>query len=169
MAIPNRISAVIPDGVITDAIAGINTAITKLKPYLLDSLTADEVGGLAKLGEKSEPFVDKGLEFATTNGTFVPNWVDMPEAEKDFGYFEALRPVDILLGQFAKQVANSRIEAGAEALDAVNDFYKSVKQAHTNGVAAATPIYEEMKKRYEVILAGKKKKAAIKAEASKNQ
>lgn len=148
MAIPNRISAVIPATVITDASTKITDAFNLLKPYLLSTLTAEEVGGLAKLGEKSEPFADKGLEFAKTNSTFVPGWVSIAEAEKDFGYFEALRPVDILLEQFAKQVANSRIEAGAEVMDAVNDFYKAVQQAHLNGVPAATPLYNEMKKRY---------------------
>jgi ADP-dependent phosphofructokinase/glucokinase len=60
-----------------------------------------------------------------------------------------------LLSQFGKQVANSRIEAGAEVLDAVNDFYKSVQHAHQNGVPAAAPIFDEMKKRY--IANGRKK------------
>ncbi len=158
MAIPNRISSTIPATVITDAITKITDAQNLLKPYLLATLTADEVGALAKLGEKSEPFADKGIEFAKTNAAFVPSWVNIPEAEKDFGYFEALRPVDTLLSQLSKQVTNSRIEAGAEVLDAVNDFYKAVQQAHLNGVAAATPIYNEMKKRY--IANGRKKPTA---------
>ncbi len=148
MAIPNRISTTIPAAAIADAIAKITDAKNLLKPYLLETLTADEVNALAKLGEKSEPFADKGIEYAKTNAQFVPSWVNIPEAEKDLGYFEALRPVDILLSQLSIQVAGSRIEAGAEVLDAVNDFYKAVQQAHFNGVAAATPIYDEMRKRY---------------------
>lgn len=53
-----------------------------------------------------------------------------------------------MLNQFAQQVSNSRIEAGAEVMDAVNDFYKSVQQAANNGLPTAQPIYAEMKKRY---------------------
>ena len=148
MAIPNRISTAVPAATITDAITKITEGYNLLKPFLLATLTASEVDGLAKLGEKSEPFANKGIEYAKTNGQFVPAWVSIAEAEKDFIYFEALRPVDILLAQFAKQVANSRIEAGAEVMDAINDFYKAIKQAHLSGVPTATPIYEELKQRY---------------------
>ncbi len=148
MSIPNRISTTIPADVIADAIVKLTEAQNLLKPYLLAALTSNEVGSLAKLGEKSEPFADKGIEFAKTNVPFVPSWVNIPEADKDYNYFKSLRPIDILLTQFSMQVADSRIEAGAEVLDAINDFYKSVKQAHLNGIAAATPIYEELNKRY---------------------
>lgn len=157
MAIANRISVLIPAATITDALTKINDAFTLLKPFLLASLTADEISGLAKLGEKSEPFANKGIEYAKNNAPLVPSWVNIAEAEKDFGYFEALRPVDLLLAQFGKQVANSRIEAGAEVLDAVNDFYKSVKAAHQNGVPTATPIYNELKQRYAALATSKLK------------
>lgn len=160
MAIANRISAVIPAATIADATTKINEAITLLKPFLLSTLTAEEVSSLAKLGEKSEPFADKGIEFAKTNASLVPSWVNIPEAEKDLGYFEALRDIDLLLAQFAKQVANSRIQAGAEALDAVNDFYKSVKAAKADGVPAALPIFNELKQRYASIAVGKAKAKA---------
>ena len=149
MAIPNRISAVIPALTIADAIKKITEGYTLLQPFLLATLTADEITALAKLGEKSEPFANKGIEYAKINTQFTPSWVNVAEADKDFGYFEALRPVDILLSQFSQQVADSRIEAGAEVMDVVNDYYKSVKQAHYSGVPAATPIYQDLKQRYE--------------------
>ncbi len=148
MAIPNRISATIPEAVIAEVITKIKEAQALLLPHLVNTLTSEDVAGLAKLGEKSEPFVTKGLEYAKTNGGFVPTWVDIPEANKDFVYFNALRPIDILLAQLAGQVADSRIEAGAEALDAVNDFYKTVQQANKSGLAAALPIYNDLKERY---------------------
>jgi hypothetical protein len=59
MAIPNRISTAIPATVIADVITKLTDAQNLLKPYLLATLTAEEVGALAKLGEKSEPFADK--------------------------------------------------------------------------------------------------------------
>ena len=95
----------------------------------------------------------------------MPSWVNIAEAEKDMAVFEVLRPVDTLMAQLAREIHFTRIEAGAEVLDAVNDFYKSVKRAHLDGVGAATPIFTELKKRYESIAAGKVKKqkeAAIK-------
>lgn len=148
MAIPNRISATIPAQVIADVVTKLKEVQTLLSPYLVNTLSSDDVATLSKLGEKSEPYVTKGLEYAKSNGGFVPSWVNIPESDKDFTYFTALRPVDTLLTQIAAQVADSRIEAGAEALDAINDFYKSVQQAHNSGVAAATPIYNDLKERY---------------------
>lgn len=148
MAIPNWISTVIPATVIDEAVAKIKEVQTLLAPYLINTLTSEDVAGLSKLGQKSEPYVTKGLEYAKSNGGFVPTWVNIAEADKDFTYFNSLRPVDTLLAQVAAQVADSRIEAGAEALDAINDFYKSVQQAHNSGVAAAAPIYNDLKERY---------------------
>lgn len=159
MAIANRISTTIPAATVADALTKINDGFNLLKPFLLATLTNDEIEGLAKLGEKSEPFANKGIDYAKTNTQFTPTWVNIAEAEKDFAYFEILRPVDLLLAQFSKQVADSRIETGAEVMDAVNDFYKSVKSAHNSGVPAATPIYQDLKQRYDAIWAGRRKAA----------
>ena len=148
MAIPNRISAAVLPENVQKAMDAFKEGFALLKPSLLETLSKDDLDHLAKLGEASEPFVTKGLEFAAVNPDLVPTWVNVPESKKDFTYFEALRPVDTLLLQMWQQVSSSRMEAGAEALDAINDFYKSVQSAHNSGVKAATPIYEEMKKRY---------------------
>jgi hypothetical protein len=165
MAIANRISEVIPATVIADVTTKITDARNLLKPYLLTALEASDIEGLAKLGEQSEPFASKGIDYAKTNAALVPSWVNIAEAEKDKGVFDDLRQVDTLMAQFAREIHFTRIEAGAEVLDAVNDFYKSVKTAHLDGVAAATPIFIEMKKRYESIAAGKAK--SLKEEAKK--
>jgi hypothetical protein len=157
MAIANRISEVIPATVIADATTKITDARNLLKPYLLTALEASDIDGLAKLGEQSEPFASKGIDYAKTNAALVPSWVNIAEAEKDMAVFEVLRPVDTLMAQFAREIHFTRIEAGAEVLDAVNDFYKSVKRAHLDGIAAATPIFTDMKKRYEKLSISKMK------------
>jgi hypothetical protein len=144
----NRISIVIPQKDINDATDLINQGFNKIKPYLIEALSQDEMGGIAKLGEKSEPFVSKGIEFANTNADLVPRRCDVAEAEKDFDVFEALRPLDILVAQYALRLSQTRVIAGSEALDCINDFYKSVQQDAKDGVAAAIPIYNELKVRY---------------------
>lgn len=157
MAIANRISEVIPATVLADVTTKITEARTLLKPYLLTALEAADIDGLAKLGEQREPFASKGIEYAKTNTSLVPSWVNIAEAEKDMAVFEALRPIDVQMAQFAREIHFTRIEAGAEVLDAVNDFYKSVKRAHLDGIAAATPIFSDMKKRYEKLSISKMK------------
>jgi hypothetical protein len=144
----NRISSVIPQTDLDAALNFIEQGYNKLKPYLLEALSKDEMEGYAKLGEKSEPYVSKGIEFAKNNTQLVPRRCNIEESEKDFTVFKALRPLDVLISQLALRINQTRVIAGAEALDCINDFYKSVKQDAEDGVADAVPIYEELKKRY---------------------
>jgi hypothetical protein len=144
----NRISSVIPQTDLDAALKLIEQGYNKLKPYLLEALSKHEIEAYAKLGEKSEPFVSKGIEFAKTNMQLVPRRCNIAESEKDYKVFEALRPVDVLVSQLALHISQTRVIAGAEALDCINDFYKSVKQDAQDGIADAVPIYEELKKRY---------------------
>ena len=148
MAIANRISVTIPATVITDVTTKLLDAFTLLKPYLVNNLSKEDLQNVAKMGDKSEPFVEKGLEQSKNNASLVPAWVTVSEADKDFLYFKVMRPIETILQQMFEAVSNSRTEAGAEALDAMNDFYKSIQQAAHTGVAIAIPIYEELKKRY---------------------
>jgi hypothetical protein len=156
----NRISMVIPQADLDDALGLIEQGYNKLKPYLIEALSKEEMEGYAKLGEKSEPFVDKGIEFAKNSTPLVPRRCNIPESEKDFNVFEVLRPHDVMVAQLALRISQTRIVAGAEALDCINDFYKSVKQDAEDGIAEAKPIYEELKKRYASV--GKYDRKAIK-------
>lgn len=149
MANKNLISEVIPAQVITDATKGLNDVFTLLKPYLIDNITKEQIDTMPKLGEKSEPYVDKGLEYATNHPNTVPRRCNIAEAQKDFNVFEALRPIDPLVNQLAILVSRTRILAGSEAIDCINDYYKSVKQDAEDGVAEAIPIYNDLKQRYQ--------------------
>ena len=151
----NRISEVIIPKDVMDGMLLIKQGFAKLEPYLVGALTVSEIMHMAKLGEKSEPFVDKGIDFSKLNPNLVPRRCDFVEAEKDFIVYQILQEPDIYISQMAQKVANTRFAAGSEALSCVSDFYKSIKQDAEDGVADATPIYEEMRKRY--INYGKKK------------
>lgn len=144
----NRISEVIIPKDVTDGMLLIKQGFAKIEPYLLQELTTPELSHMAKLGEKSEPFVDKGIDFSKSNPNLVPRRCDFVEAEKDFNVYQILQEPDIYISQMAKKIANTRFVTGAESLDCVNDYYKSIKQDAEDGVADAIPIYEEMKKRY---------------------
>jgi hypothetical protein len=84
MANKNLISEVIPEKVIDDATKGLNDVFTLLKPYLMDNITKEQIDAMPKLGEKSEPYVDKGLEYATNHPNTVPRRCNIAEAEKRF-------------------------------------------------------------------------------------
>lgn len=151
MANKNLISQVIPAKTITDANTALTQVFTLLKPYLLDNVTKEQIDNIPKLGEKSESYVGKGLEYAGNHPNTVPKLCNIAEADKDFNVFEALRQLEPVATQLSLMIHNTRIIAGSEAIDCVNDYYKSVKQDAEDGVAEAIPIYNDLKQRYDKI------------------
>jgi hypothetical protein len=151
MANKNLINQVIPAKVIADATTLLNQTLTLLEPYLIDGITAKQINEMVKLGEKSEPFVDKGLEYATNHPNTVPKRCNIPDAQKDFDVFEALRPIDPLVNRLAILVSHTRILSGSEAIDCINYYYNNVKQDAEDGVAEAIPIYNDLKVRYDKV------------------
>lgn len=149
MSNKNLINASIPAQVITDATTKLNDAYTLLKPYLVEALSKEEINGMPKLGEKSEPYVDKGLQYATNYPNTVPRRCNIADATKDFALFEVLRNLDIISNQLSIRINHTRLLAGSEAIDCINDYYKSIKQDAQDGVAEAIPIYNELKQRYQ--------------------
>jgi hypothetical protein len=149
MANKNLISEVIPAKVITDATTGLQQVYNLLKPYLLDNVTKEQIDSIPKLGEKSEPYVDKALEYANNHPNTVPRRCNIPEADKDFAVFEVLRPLEPIATQLSIMIHNTRLIAGSEAIDCVHDYYKNVKQDAEDGVAEAIPIYNDLKQRFE--------------------
>ena len=92
MSQDNRISVNIPQQVIDDALANIKKASDALKPYL-QGLTGEERQSLAKMGDKTLPFVSKSYAYCGSNAEFAPNFLDIPELGKDLGTAETLTPV----------------------------------------------------------------------------
>jgi hypothetical protein len=155
MSNKNLVNQVIPANIMADAETKINEAYTLLKPFLVEALTSAEISGMAKLGEKSEPFVANGLNYAQKHPNTVPKRCNITEAADDFEVFNSLKNIDILVNQMAIRLSHTRILAGSEAIDCINDYYKNVQQDAKDGVAEAMPIYNDLKTRYENL--GKKK------------
>jgi hypothetical protein len=151
MANKNLVNEVIPAQVIVDATTGLNQVFTLLKPYLIDNVTTEQINSNPKLGEKSEPYVDKSLEYAGNHPNTVPRRCNIAEAKKDFNVFEILRPLEPIATQLSLMIHNTRLIAGSEAIDCANDYYKSIKQDAEDGVAEAIPIYTDLKQRYEKV------------------
>ena len=65
MSIQNRISTVIPDNVVQDAVARVESLSGALKPYFA-ALTGDDRHQLFKLGEKSVSYLNKVKAFVAS-------------------------------------------------------------------------------------------------------
>jgi hypothetical protein len=147
MAQQNRISITIPNKEMDEALKHIADAKAILQKYL-QPLTIAERQGLVKMGDKSQPFVQKALDYATTNAEFAPKTIDINEWRKDYDGVEDLTPVKNQLAQFLSDVDDTVMLLGVEAYDPARWYYNNVQFAAEKGDAGAKPIYEDLSKRF---------------------
>ncbi len=148
MANPNLISATIPGGDMTDIKTAIDVIKNKLSTVLLFNLTDEDRKGLAKMGDKTIPFVKKALGYADQYPNLVPNYMDLPEAKIDLKLAEDLAEIQRLLQPTVTAIDDTLTIAGAEAYDAARTFYGYVLGATEQNVAGSQAIYDDMKQRF---------------------
>jgi hypothetical protein len=145
----NRISLSLTDEDKRNINLAITTLAHLLEPLLI-ALDADDRRRLAKMSDKSIPFMQKIAQYVDSNPEFVPAYVDVPEFKRDFKTFmdlrEVLRPVLQLVGN----LEDTTILSGADAYDVGRAYYKSVQQAANMNVPNASTIYEDLKPRFEL-------------------
>ena len=142
----NKVQIVVPSEKVDTASQKI-AEIDALFPGTL-SLTADERRGGMKLGEKSLSFVSKGVEFMLRSPEFNPNFLDVPEAQRDFEAAQNLFAVGRQLQILADKINDTAMQAGIEAMAAVMSYYNNVKLASKQGVAGARTIYDDLSVRF---------------------
>jgi hypothetical protein len=129
---------------VKDAIATINGVVGK---YLI-ALTPEERKALPKMSDGSLPFVTKALDYATTNPTFVPAYIDLPELKIDVDATAALLQIERPLEQLAQNLSDTVMLCGSEAYVTALTFYNSVKQAAKMKVPGAEPIANDLGERF---------------------
>ncbi len=137
---------------INDAIAIINS---KLAPKLI-ALEADDKKALAKIGERSLPFVEKCVQYAESNPEFLPFYVSAVELKKDFTAFSVLKNLLRPLSQLIGNIDDTATLCGSEAINDCSSYYGSVREASQRGVPNAKPIYDDLSIRYEAQKARRK-------------
>ncbi|PZF73483.1 hypothetical protein [Taibaiella soli] len=144
----NLISAAISNENKTAVDNALNTVAAALKDILVFNLTPDQRTAMLKMGDKTLAFVDKALEYARQNPNLVPQYVDIPEAEKDLALTRDLFHIYQKLTALTRSVEDAMMVAGGEAYEASLIFYNSVKGASRSNAAGSQAIYEEMQKRF---------------------
>jgi hypothetical protein len=143
----NRISAVLPD-------ADFQLILTSLKQIegalgFLVGLTPDERQMIPKVSWDNKQFVDDCMGFISTNPEYLPGYLVPGEIQKDYDLFGKL---DKITGQFsvlAQKLSDTQMLAGSEDFSACLAYYRSVKQAATDGIPGAQAIYDALKRRFE--------------------
>lgn len=144
----NRVHIEIADADMTaiqDAIAVLHT---KLSP-ILKTLDNQERRELPKMGDSTEPFVEKTIDYAKTNPQFLPPYVQVGDMEVDFGSVQSLNSVVRPLRQLMGGLEDTIMLAGSEAYVAALSYYNSVKMGQKMNMPGAEAIYTDLRKRFE--------------------
>ena len=148
MSQENLISTEIPAPVVADINEKLNAINLALANILLFNLTGQDRLELTKLGDKSLAFVEKSLEYASSNPTLVPTYLDLPEAKRDLKLAQDLGNILKQISTLQRAVEDTMMVAGSEAYDAALVFYGSLKGASRVNVPGSQSILEDLQKRF---------------------
>jgi hypothetical protein len=118
------------------SIAGIKE---KLGALLQVNLSPADRQEMPKMGEKTLPFVDKTLGYATLHPDLKPPYLDLDEAKRDYALAAELNEIARELKSLHQSVNDVLMVTGSEAYSAALMFYSSVKGASRSNVAGSRP------------------------------
>ncbi|GAA3992935.1 hypothetical protein [Hymenobacter antarcticus] len=144
---PNEFHTDIPAKVITDVQAHFEAIRTALAPYLL-SLTPDERKTMLRMADKTVAFVTKTTDYATTNPSFVPAFVDLAELKQDTAGMAAFTPLRQFCEQLALDLDSTVMVAGSEAYGNALTVYGNIKFLAKNKQPGAQAAYDELSVRF---------------------
>ncbi len=120
---------------------------TALAPYVI-TLSADDRKSLLKMSDKSVAFVNKIVDYSTTNPEFIPPYLSVADMKIDVDAVTQLQPLFKLVQQVADNLDDTVMLSGSEAYTAALLYYNSVKQAMKGNVPNAKTIYDDLSQRY---------------------
>lgn len=144
----NRIHQIISNQDMKAIKDAISVLEDKLMPHL-KTLTSDDRRKLVKMGESSKPFVRKVVEYAKSDGQFLPSFVDQEQLEVDMDAVDNMHSFNRPLSQVMGALNDSILLAGSEAMQAALAYYQSVKQAAKLNVPDAKVISDDLSSRFE--------------------
>ncbi len=143
----NKINFIIPDAVVTDVTQLLTQVDVALKPYLI-ALSPAERHSMPKMSDKTQPFVEKTLDYSVSAPQFAPPYMDVTELTNDMKVFDQLNPLLRLATALKDGLDDTRMMAGGESYINALSYYNSIKQATKMDVPGAKSIYEDLKKRF---------------------
>lgn len=147
MSFENRISVVLTVEQKTKAQDAIKIIHDVFKDQLI-TLTPQQRREHPKMGDGTEPFVSKALEYAASNPEFTPKFVNADDMKIDFETVSQLNAVYRPLKQLMEQLDDSILLSGSEAYVAALAYYNSVKIGAKMNVPGAKAVYNDLKKRF---------------------
>jgi hypothetical protein len=152
----NSISLDIKESDVVEITQAIQVLAEKLQPLLI-ALEASDRQSLAKMKDKSVPFLEKIIQYIESNPEFVPVFLNTDEMKKDFNAFTVLNKFLRPLAQITRNLEDTAMLCGSEAYSAGLIYYGSVKQAAKVNVPKAKAVADDLSVRFEAQKVSKKK------------
>ncbi|MCP4152166.1 MAG: hypothetical protein GY757_30790 [bacterium] len=140
------VSAELTDEQVDQAILAVEALRTQF-PFIV-TLKPEESRKIYKMGDKSLPFVDKALKYASLHPDYVPPFVNVTELTKDLELYKKIKKVLDVLLPLTNGLKSTSVVAGSEAFAAARSFYSSAKTAANAKVYGFNHIVSELAMRY---------------------
>lgn len=127
MSTPNRIDAALDSATLATLTTHL-ADIQALLPFLAD-LSPEERQSLPKMGDKSRAFVERTLELARQDDSFLPRKLDVAAFGKDVALWQALDGIRTRLAKLLELVEDTQTAAGSEAYLAALEVYAAAKRS----------------------------------------
>ncbi|MDI1321667.1 MAG: hypothetical protein PSV36_02895 [Algoriphagus sp.] len=101
------------------------------------------------MGDKSEPFVGKVIEYLVSEPQFMPPNLPVVEMNKDWSAVKGLTPLERAANLLYLNLNDTILLAGSEVHDGALSYYNSVKYAARLNAPDAKGVYEDLSKRFE--------------------
>ncbi len=143
----NLISATLSDTVVAD-VTGLCRQIETLLAANLQNLEPRDRLVMAKMGDKTLAFVRKAVEYGQQNADYVPNYMNLTEAQSDLQLTTQLNSILKLLLPLCQSMQDTAMMAGSDAYMAGLCIYNHCKAAAANNVKGATTVAEDLSARF---------------------
>ena len=147
MSAENLVSFDIPDEDIQKVQDALKIVSDIMRKYLI-ALSPEQRRKMLKMGDGSEPFVEKVLDYVKSNPQFLPAVLSAEEMEKDWKVINQLLPIMRTIDQLASNLNDTIMEAGSELYKAALGYYKGVEIGAQMNYPDAKPIAEDLGKRF---------------------
>jgi hypothetical protein len=108
------------------------------------SLTPEERQEFARLGNRTENWSKKTMDYIRNQPSFTPSFVDVSEAERDFNARQMLRPVFNTISALSDLTEDTMMLLGSDIYQSCVAYYRNVKLMADQNVNGAKTIYDDL-------------------------
>lgn len=148
MSMENIVAVEIPEATLTELQTKVSEITATLTPLLIH-LTAQQRRTVPKMGDGTEPFVSKVLEYTRSDPQYIPPFVNAGDMEVDFKAVKDLNTLYRPLKQLVAALDDTILMSGSEAYVAALSYYNSVKLGAKMNAPGAKVIFENLKARFD--------------------